>query len=47
MQDSLLQSLINAEEGAGTNTDIRNSEDLGRNDPDVADVNVTKLVLSE
>ena len=29
IQDSLLQSLITAEEGAGTNTDIQNSQDLG------------------
>ena len=29
IQDGLLQSLITAEEGAGTNTDIQNSQDLG------------------
>ena len=29
IQDSLLQSLITGEEDAGTNTDIRNSKDLG------------------
>ena len=28
IQDSLLESLITAEEGAGTNTDIQNSKDL-------------------
>ena len=29
IQNSLLQSLATAEEGAGTNTDIQNSKDLG------------------
>ena len=29
IQDSLLQSLMAAEEGAGTNTDIQNRKDLG------------------
>ena len=47
IQDSFLQSLITAEEGAGTNTDVQNSKDLGGNDPGEAIVNVTKRVLSE
>ena len=29
IQDSLLQSLITAEDGAGTNADIQHSKDLG------------------